>query len=200
MPSSTRSHWRSKAASTPSSCAKRTSRPKSSFRSRDGCAIVTRGRALLIVNGPLEVALAADADGVHLPEAAASIERPARPFLVGRSVHSREAAERAWAECSDYMIAGPAFETASHPDAAPGGPRLIEEISAAVAVPVIAIGGITPERLRKSCTPARAESLLSPRYLAPSPPAAAARDLRDALEGPGSRRKGTSIDRDQTQW
>src|SRR3972149_12108240 len=46
---------------------------------------VTRG-ALLVVNGPLEVAVAAGADGVHLPEGAPPVRRPREGFLVGRSI------------------------------------------------------------------------------------------------------------------
>src|SRR3990170_1665561 len=62
---------------------------------------VTQGRALLIVNGPLEVAVAVEADGVHLPEDAPMLPRPRRGFLVGRSVPSAEAARRAEAEGTD---------------------------------------------------------------------------------------------------
>ena len=143
---------------------------------------VTRHRAALIVNGPLETALAAEADGVHLPEAAPAIERPPWPFLIGRSVHSREAAERAWAECSDYLIAGPVFATASHPDAAPGGPRLIEEISGAVAVPVIAIGGITPERVDEVLRVGASGVAVISAILGAVSAGSAARDLREAIE------------------
>ena len=82
---------------------------------------VTEGRALLIVNGPLEVALAAGADGVHLPEDAPMPLRPRRGFLVGRSVHSAEAARRAEAEGADYLVAGPVYETRSHPGVEPAG-------------------------------------------------------------------------------
>ena len=110
---------------------------------------VTAGRALLLVNGPLDVALACDADGVLLPEQAAMIERPARPFLVGRSVHSLEAALRAEADGVDYLIAGPVYETRSHPGMRPAGFPLLKEISAVVGTPLIAIGGITSERLRR---------------------------------------------------
>ena len=90
---------------------------------------VTSGRAAFFVNGSNQVALAAGADGLHLPEDASMVERPERPFVIGRSVHSREAAERAWAECSDYLIAGPVYETASHPTVIPLGPALIEEMA-----------------------------------------------------------------------
>jgi thiamine-phosphate pyrophosphorylase len=109
---------------------------------------VTAGRACLIVNGPLEVALACKADGVHLPDVAAMLERPAEALLVGRSVHSLEAARRAELERADYLIAGPIWKAASHPDSTPAGLQLIESISATVAVPVLAIGGVSAIRVR----------------------------------------------------
>jgi thiamine-phosphate pyrophosphorylase len=143
---------------------------------------VTQDRAALIVNGSLEVALAAEADGVHLSEAAPAIERPARPLLLGRSVHSREAAQRAWAECSDYLIAGPVFETMSHPDASPAGTRLIEDITGAVAVPVLAIGGITPERIEDVVRAGASGIAVISAILGTESPAAAARDLRESLD------------------
>jgi thiamine-phosphate pyrophosphorylase len=143
---------------------------------------VTRDRAALIVNGSLEIALAAEADGVHLPEAAPAIERPERPFLVGRSVHSREAAVQAWAECSDYLIAGPILETKSHPNAAPSGVRLIEETVGAVAVPVLAIGGITAGRITEVVRAGASGVAVISAILGSESPAAAARGLREALE------------------
>jgi thiamine-phosphate diphosphorylase len=143
---------------------------------------VTHGRALLLINGPLEVALAAEAEGVHLPEAAPPIDRPARPLLVGRSVHSREAAELAWAECSDYLIAGPVFQTRSHPGAAPSGLALVEAIAGAVAVPVLAIGGITPERVDDVLHAGASGVAVISAILGAGSAGAAARGLREALE------------------
>lgn len=143
---------------------------------------VTSGRALLVVNGPLEVALACDADGLHLPEGVADASRPGRPFLVGQSVHSREAAVRAWSACRDYLVAGPVYATPSHPGAAGCGPALIESVASAVAVPVLAIGGITPERVEEVVRAgARGVAVISAILAAPSPRAAAAA-LRDILE------------------
>jgi len=143
---------------------------------------VTRNRAHFVINGPLEVALAAEADGVHLPEAAPAIERPPRPFLIGRSVHSREAAELAWAECSDYVIAGPVFETASHPGAAPRGLALVEAIAGAVAVPVLAIGGITPKRVDDVLRAGASGVAVISAILGAGSAGAAARGLREALQ------------------
>ncbi len=109
----------------------------------------TLGRALLLVNGPLGVALTAEADGVHLPEGSPAVRRPREGFLVGRSVHSAEAARRAEAEGADYLIAGPVYETTSHADRDPAGLTLIREVTAGVGVPVLAIGGVNADRVEE---------------------------------------------------
>jgi len=104
----------------------------------------------IIVNDRIDVALACGADGVHLP--VDSIPTPAARrlappgFLVGRSVHSIEEADAAG--CADYLIAGTVFRSASKPHAE----RLLgvdglRAIVAASRVPVIAIGGVTVDRL-----------------------------------------------------
>jgi thiamine-phosphate pyrophosphorylase len=142
----------------------------------------TAGRAALVVNGSLEVALGAGADGVHLPEAAPMIERPARPFVIGRSVHSREAAERTRGECSDYLIAGPVYETTSHPGTKPGGPELIEETSAAVALPVLAVGGITAGRVEEVMRSGASGIAVISAILGSSEPGEAARELRERAD------------------
>ena len=142
---------------------------------------VTVGRAALIVNGPLEVALAAGADGVHLPEAAPMVERPARPVLVGRSVHSVEAAEAAWAECSDYLIAGPVFETPSHAGRKAAGVGLVKECSRAVAMPVLAVGGIDAGRVEEVIRAGASGVAVISAILGSSAPRTAAEALKEAL-------------------
>jgi thiamine-phosphate pyrophosphorylase len=150
---------------------------------------VTDGRAAFLINGQLEVALAANADGIHLPETAPMVERPERPFLVGRSVHSREAAEAAWAECSDYVIVGPVYETASHPGQVGGGVPLIEEIVAGVALPVLAIGGVTTERVDEVVRAgARGVAVISA-VLSTEAPRRSADELREALDSAWSERR-----------
>jgi thiamine-phosphate diphosphorylase len=102
----------------------------------------------LFVNDRLDVALAARAAGVQLggeslPPAAA--RRLNADWWIGRSVHSLEEARSARAEGADYLLAGPVFETASHPGASPMGIERLEEI-VQLGSPVIAIGGVSPER------------------------------------------------------
>lgn len=103
----------------------------------------------LFVNDRLDVALAARADGVQLRADSldvADARRLGPSWLVGRSVHSASDARTAYAAGADYLVAGPVFATASHPGAQPLG---LEGLRAVVAVdlPVIAIGGVTVERV-----------------------------------------------------
>ena len=90
--------------------------------------IVTQGKALLIINDRVEVALAVDADGVHLPSnslPACVVKRLGEGrLLVGRSVHSVEEAVPAEQEGADYLIVGTIYGTASHPGRLPSGPRV----------------------------------------------------------------------------
>jgi thiamine-phosphate diphosphorylase len=105
----------------------------------------------LFVNDRLDVALAVGATGVQLgggslaPEDARRIN-PA--WWIGKSVHDLREAEAAHAGGADYLLVGPVFPTATHPDRAPLGPQALRPI-AALGLPVIAIGGVTPERIRE---------------------------------------------------
>ncbi len=142
----------------------------------------TLGRALLLVNGSLEVALAAEADGVHLPEAAPPVGRPRDDFLVGRSVHSLEAARRAEAEEVDYLIAGPIYETRSHPGREPAGLALIEEVTRRMRTATLAIGGVTAERVEEVVRAGASGVAVISAILAQPDRQVAARGLRRALD------------------
>ncbi len=141
------------------------------------------GRALLLVNGSLDVALAADADGVHLPHSAPPVRRPREAFLVGRSVHSLEAARRAEAEGADYLVAGPVYETRSHPGREPAGLSLVEEIAGTVRVPVLAIGGVGAGQVEDVVRAGASGVAVISAILAQPDRGAAASELRRALDG-----------------
>ena len=106
----------------------------------------TAGSALLFISGDADLALGAGADGVHLPEARASTRRPDLParLLIGRSVHSGEAAAAAAEAGADLLIAGTVFATRSHPGMAAGGLGVVRAAAARSAAPVLGIGGIGP--------------------------------------------------------
>jgi thiamine-phosphate pyrophosphorylase len=103
-------------------------------------------RAILLVNTSCRAALEAGADGIHFPEGV-RFDRPADEMIAGRSVHSVAAAVKAKAAGADYVIAGPIYDTTSHPDQTPAGVQLISDIDEAVSIPIIAIGGIREERI-----------------------------------------------------
>ena len=120
-----------------------------------GMVAMARGsRSRIVVNDRLDIALACGAAGVHLranslpPLAARSIAP--RGFVIGRSVHTLEEAA-AVASDVDYLIAGTVWPSESKPLGAAGPPLLglsgLAAIAAAVSVPVLAIGGVTLDRI-----------------------------------------------------
>ena len=113
--------------------------------------------ARIIINDRLDVALAANAAGVHLGENSPPLEtvvewrRQARraDFRIGVSCHSPAAARSAEVGGADYIFFGPVFATPSK--AAFGPPQGIEklrEVCASLRIPVLAIGGVTFENAR----------------------------------------------------
>ncbi len=153
---------------------------------------VTAGRALLLVNGPLEVALQAGADGVHLPEDAPAHGWPDGPsggpephgLIIGRSVHSPGAARRALAEGVDYLIAGPVYKTASHPGRPEAGLEIIRKVVSVSPVPVIGIGGITAENARAVLEAGASGVAIISAVLGTGAPEGCAAALRCALAAP----------------
>ena len=104
----------------------------------------------VIVSSRCDVAVACGAAGVNLPERDIAIEF-ARGLvghgLIGRSVHSLEGAQRAQVEGADFVIFGPVWESASHPDIRPAGVDALARVATAVRIPVLAIGGLTQARV-----------------------------------------------------
>jgi thiamine-phosphate diphosphorylase len=139
------------------------------------------GRGRLVINNSPEVALEAGAAGVHLPEAA-RFDRPIDEMLVGRSVHSVEAAKKGQSEGVDYLIAGNIYETVSHPGVPPHGTGLITDIVAAVSVPVLAIGGVRAEHVPELVAAGAAGVAVSSAILGADDPYEAAQDFAEALQ------------------
>ncbi len=104
----------------------------------------------VLVRGRVDLALATGAAGVNLPEAdirvAAARSLLGHDRLVGRSVHSLAAASRAAAEGADFVVFGPVFPTPTHPGMSGLGLVALTEVARAVALPVIAIGGVDAAR------------------------------------------------------
>ncbi len=117
-------------------------------RMRERCR---RAGVTFIVNDRLDMALAVDADGVHLGQDDLP-SRAARPLLrrgmlLGRSTHSLAQARTAQAEGADYVAVGSMFPTASKPDFELVGPELIRTVRREITAPLVGIGGITLENL-----------------------------------------------------
>ncbi|RDI72722.1 thiamine phosphate synthase [Halopelagius longus] len=105
-----------------------------------------------VVNDRVDIAVAADADGVHLGDddlpVSVAREQLGPDAVVGRSVSTVEAARDAEAAGADYLGVGAVFSTSSKDvddDEAEIGTETVAEIVEAVDVPVVGIGGITPE-------------------------------------------------------
>ena len=104
----------------------------------------------VLVSSRCDIAVAAGAAGVNLPERDIGIEFARgliRRGLVGRSVHSLEAARRAEIEGADFVIFGPVWPSASHPDVAPAGLDALGAVARSLRIPVLAIGGVTQDRI-----------------------------------------------------
>ena len=97
----------------------------------------------ILVNGRLDIALISGIDGVHLPADGLPPAR-VRPHVrtLGISCHSTEEATQAEHDRVDYIIFGPIFET---PGKRAVGIEALRRVVQAVKIPVLAIGGITPE-------------------------------------------------------
>jgi thiamine-phosphate pyrophosphorylase len=104
----------------------------------------------LIINDRLDIALAVDADGVHLgqddlsPERARALLGPQR--FLGYSTHNLEQAVEADSTLVDYIAVGPVFQTTTKANPDPVvGLELIRELKPFLTHPLVAIGGITLE-------------------------------------------------------
>jgi thiamine-phosphate pyrophosphorylase len=116
--------------------------------------VVARHGAIVTLNERTDVALASGAGGVHLKSNSPSVADVRRivpaGFVVGRSVHSVDDAVAAEAAGGcDYLLFGTVFPSASKPPDHPiAGIDALDRVCRSVALPVMAIGGISVERAR----------------------------------------------------
>ena len=111
---------------------------------REAFSIVGGSQTRLLVNGRPDVAAAAGAHGVHLPENGLPVAAVRRtfpsPFLLGASVHGLEAARSARADGADFVVFGPVFDSGEKRT------KGIDELRSVCAemgeFPVIAVGGM----------------------------------------------------------
>lgn len=104
----------------------------------------------LIINDDIELAAAVGADGVHLGQGDSDLqsarERLGTHAIIGISCYnSLERAIAAEAAGADYVAFGRFFASSTKPDAIQAAPELLVQAKARLHVPVVAIGGITPD-------------------------------------------------------
>ncbi len=140
-----------------------------------------------IVNDRVDIALAVDADGVHVGQddmpapLARKLMGPEK--IVGVSVDNLEQALQAERDGADYVGAGPIFATPTKPDAAPPiGLEGLAEICRQVSIPVVAIGGINETNAAAVIAAGAAGVAVVSAVVAAPDVEAAARRLREIVD------------------
>ncbi len=141
---------------------------------------------LLSVNTHLEVARRLGL-GLHVGQRGPSVAEARRQLgpeaLLGYSAHDPASARQAADEGADYLLFSPVFSTASKPGVPPAGLEALASVCRAVGVPVLALGGITPERV-SVCLQQGAHGVAVVSAILEAPdPAAAVRQFLEHIEG-----------------
>lgn len=151
--------------------------------------------ALFIVNDRADLALAVEADGLHVGQddlPAAAARRLLRPgMLLGVSTHDEPQARQALEDGADYIAVGSMFPTGTKAGFQLVGPDLLRRLRPAIPVPLVGIGGITEANVGEvMAAGADAAAVISAVCAAPDPGQATARVLQ-AIHGrhraPGGR-------------
>ena len=115
--------------------------------------ITSRAGLLLIINDHVDVALAVEADGVHLgqEDLPVQVARKLLPeLLIGTSTHSLDQALEAEKNGADYINIGPIFATKTKQGVGAFlGPEAISEISSQIKVPYTVMGGINEDNIEQ---------------------------------------------------
>jgi thiamine-phosphate pyrophosphorylase len=120
-------------------------------RARAIAEVLADGPTRLLINARFDIAMISDAAGVHLPSHGVPVKDVRGALgstaLIGRSTHSVGEVDRALEEGADYVTFGPIYDTPSKREYGPPlGLEALRE-AAGVGVPVLAIGGVTTDRL-----------------------------------------------------
>lgn len=111
--------------------------------------ITTRYRIPLIINDRLDIALAIDADGLHIGQDDLPLPLARKLFgenkIIGVSAHTLDEALSAERQGADYLGVGAIYPTPTKPDALTVSLKQLAEIKKSIAIPVVAIGGINAE-------------------------------------------------------
>lgn len=139
----------------------------------------------LIVNDHVDLALAAEADGVHVgqKDLPVAVVRRLVPggWVVGASTNNAEEARAAEAAGADYVSVGNLFGTASKDDTRPATLETLREVKAAVRVPVCAIGGVDETNIASAVASGADMAAVISAVMAADDPRAAAQRLASAF-------------------
>lgn len=118
--------------------------------------IASAQKKLFFVNDRLDLALALDADGLHVGQDDLPVKRMRdilaklnRPMFIGKSTHSLAQALQTSQEDVDYIGVGPIFSTPTKPTYEAIGLKLISEVKKNIRIPFVTIGGINEENLEQ---------------------------------------------------
>jgi thiamine-phosphate pyrophosphorylase len=141
-------------------------------------------RALLIINDRMDIALAADADGVHLgqDDLPLKVARGLTPeLIIGASTHSLEEALAAEKAGASYVNIGPIFATLTKEGATPLGPEMIDRIAPQLRIPWTTMGGIKKTNIDQVVSRGAKHPAVITAVTAAPDPTAAARELRQKI-------------------
>ena len=109
-------------------------------------ALTTKQNSALIINDYIDIALAVNADGVHLGQEDMPVPEARRIMgrkkIIGVSTHSLRQAQKAENEGADYIGFGPIFHTGTKDAGQPRGLKALQKVKEHINIPIVAIGGI----------------------------------------------------------
>ena len=147
--------------------------------------LCSRYGALFLVNDRIDIALAVDADGVHLgqgdlpPALARQLLGPEK--LIGRSTHALAQLQQAMRDGCDYVGVGPVNATPTKPGRQPVGLDYVRQAAAESAIPFFAIGGIEKDKLPSVLATGATQVAVVRAITEAADPAQAARELLEVL-------------------
>jgi thiamine-phosphate diphosphorylase len=145
--------------------------------------------ALFFMNDHADIAMAAEADGVHVGQRDMPVEavRKVVPesMLIGASTNNLDEARQAVADGADYVSVGRLFPTGSKADTRPATLEMLHAVKSAVPVPVCGIGGISESNIQSVIDTGADMAAVISAVMAADDAAEATRRLVERFAGPG---------------
>lgn len=154
--------------------------------------ICRAGSVLSIINDRIDIAVATDADGVHLGQHDLKIAHARklqnRPLIIGQTTHTPEQLKKAVKDGADYVSLGPVFKTGTKPEAKPVGMDYVREGLALLketGVGHVAIGGITADNIAEILSAGITKVAICGEIMNSKNPAEVCRKLVKTMAHPG---------------